>query len=161
MLMISCQCCHIPLCRFCFAERLPEGLSCLKGAHFYNSHKVTYVDLPWPWPCCDFFCLIELKLEEKKRSRRQNTKSDGISPFQQECGLGCMCAQSCLSSNLVDSTGTCQPPLSMGFPRQEFWSGLPFPSAGHLPNPGIEPASPMWQADSLPQGKPVAWGRLW
>ena len=32
--------------------------------------------------------------------------------------------------------------LSMGLPRQEYWSGLPFPSSGHLPNPGIKPASP-------------------
>ena len=35
-----------------------------------------------------------------------------------------------------------QVPLSTGFPRQEYWSGLPFPSPGHLLNPGIEPASP-------------------
>ena len=35
-----------------------------------------------------------------------------------------------------------QAPLSMGFPRQEYWSGLPFPSSGDLPNPGIEPVSP-------------------
>ena len=35
-----------------------------------------------------------------------------------------------------------QPPLSMGFPRQEYWSGLPFPSPGSLPNSGIEPVSP-------------------
>ena len=34
-------------------------------------------------------------------------------------------------------------PLSMGFPRQEYWSGLPFPSSGDRPNPGIEPPSPM------------------
>ena len=33
-------------------------------------------------------------------------------------------------------------PLSMGFPRQEYWGGLPFPSPGDLPNPGIEPVSP-------------------
>ena len=39
-----------------------------------------------------------------------------------------------------------QAPLSMGFPRQEYWSGLPFP--GDLPNPGIKPASHAWQADS-------------
>ena len=38
----------------------------------------------------------------------------------------------------------------MGFPRQEYWSGLPFPSAGDLPNPGIEPTSPAVQVDSLP-----------
>ena len=39
-------------------------------------------------------------------------------------------------------TVACQAPLSMGFTKQEYWSGLPFPSPGHLPNPGIEPASP-------------------
>ena len=43
-----------------------------------------------------------------------------------------------------------QAPLSMGFSRQEYWSGLPFPSPGDLPDPGIEPASPALQADSLP-----------
>ena len=41
-----------------------------------------------------------------------------------------------------------QPPLSMGFPRQAYWSRLSFPSPGHLPKPGIEPMSPPWQADS-------------
>ena len=43
-----------------------------------------------------------------------------------------------------------QSPLSMGFSRQEYWSGLPFPSPGDLPDPGIEPWSPSLQADSLP-----------
>ena len=38
----------------------------------------------------------------------------------------------------------------MEFPRQEYWSGLPFPSPGDLPNPGIEPRSTALQADSLP-----------
>ena len=41
-------------------------------------------------------------------------------------------------------------PLSMGFFRQEYWSGLPFPSPGDLPDPGIEPRSPALKADSLP-----------
>ena len=40
-------------------------------------------------------------------------------------------------------------PLSMGFSRQEYWSVLPFPSSGDLPDPGIEPGSPATQADSL------------
>ena len=39
-------------------------------------------------------------------------------------------------------TIACQTPLSMGFFRQEYWSGLPFPSPGDLPDPGIEPAAP-------------------
>ena len=38
----------------------------------------------------------------------------------------------------------------MGFSRQECWSGLPFPSPGDLPAPGVEPRSPAWQADALP-----------
>ena len=50
-------------------------------------------------------------------------------------------------------TVACKSPLSMGFPRQEYWNGLPFPPPGDLPDPGIEPASavaPAWQANSLP-----------
>ena len=47
-----------------------------------------------------------------------------------------------------------QAPLSMGFFRQEYWSGLPFPSPGELPNPGIEPGSPALQADALPSEPP-------
>ena len=52
-----------------------------------------------------------------------------------------------------------QAPQSVEFSRQEYWSGLPFPSPGDLPNPGIEPKSPALQADTLPSeppGKP-AW----
>ena len=54
-------------------------------------------------------------------------------------------------------TVTYQDPLSMGFSRQEHWSGLPFPSPGDPPNPVIEPGSPALQADTLPfeaPGKP-------
>ena len=47
-----------------------------------------------------------------------------------------------------------QAPLSVGFPQQEYWSGLPFPSPGDLPDPGIEPRSPALQADSLPSEPP-------
>ena len=43
-----------------------------------------------------------------------------------------------------------QPPLSMGLPRQEYWSELPFPSPGDLPDPRIKPKSPSLQAESLP-----------
>ena len=51
-----------------------------------------------------------------------------------------------------------QLPLSMGYPGQEYWNGLPFPSPGDLPDPGIEPWSPTLQADALPSeppGKPM------
>ena len=49
-----------------------------------------------------------------------------------------------MSDSFVTSwTVTHQAPMCMGFPRQEYWSKLPFPSQGHLPNPGIKPTSPM------------------
>ena len=47
-----------------------------------------------------------------------------------------------------------QAPLSAGFSRQEYWSGLPFPSPGALTNPGIKPGSPALQADALPSEPP-------
>ena len=47
-----------------------------------------------------------------------------------------------------------QAPLSMGFSRQEYWSRLPFPSSGDLPNPGIKSGSWALQADSLPSESP-------
>ena len=43
---------------------------------------------------------------------------------------------------------------SMGFSRQEYWNGLPFPSPGNLTDPGIEPGSPTFQADALPSEPP-------
>ena len=52
-----------------------------------------------------------------------------------------VCAQSYLTL-VTPWTVACQDPLFMEFSRQECWSGLPFPPSGHLPDPGIEPASP-------------------
>ena len=52
----------------------------------------------------------------------------------------------------------CQAPLSMEFPRQEYWKGLPFPSPGDLPHPGVEPGSPALPAEtspSEPSGKDI------
>ena len=51
-------------------------------------------------------------------------------------------------------TVVCQASLSMGFSKQEYWSGLLFPSPGDLPDPGIEPRSPALQADALPSEPP-------
>jgi len=68
---------------------------------------------------------------------------------------GGLVAKSCLTL-ATPWTLACPAPLSLGFFRQEYWSKLPFPSPGDLPGPGIEPWSPVLQADSLPtelQGK--------
>ena len=71
-----------------------------------------------------------------------------------------MCAQPLSRVQLFASLWTvaCQAPLSMGFSRQKYWSGLPFPLPGDLPDPGIKPESPAPQADSFPSeppGKPL------
>ena len=57
------------------------------------------------------------------------------------CEGGGLITKSCLTL-ATPWTVVCQAPLSMRFSKQEYWSGLPFPSPGYLPNPGIEPGSP-------------------
>ena len=70
----------------------------------------------------------------------------------------CMLNHSCSVKLFVTpQTIACQAPLSTGFSRQEYWSGLPFPPLGDLPNLGTEPESPALQVESLPlshQGSP-------
>ena len=63
-------------------------------------------------------------------------------------GGGGLVAKSCLTL-ATPWIVACQAPLSVGFSRQEYWSGLPFLSPGDLPDPGIEPRSPALQTDSL------------
>ena len=70
------------------------------------------------------------------------------------------CMLSCVRLFATPWTAARQTPLSTGFSRQEYWSGLPYPSAGDLPNPGIKPRSHVFdrQVDSLPLshlGSPV------
>ena len=72
---------------------------------------------------------------------------------------GDLVTKSCLTL-LTPWTVARQAPLSMGFPRQEYCNGLPFPSPGDLPNPDIEPMSPALQGESLPlshQGSSISW----
>ena len=68
----------------------------------------------------------------------------------------CLIAKSCQTPLQSHGPVTLQAPPSMGFSRQEYWSGLPFPSPGDLPDPGIEPASPALEVDpstTEPPGK--------
>ena len=59
-----------------------------------------------------------------------------------------------MSRSTAPSTAARQAPLSMGFPRQEYWDELPFFSPGDLSDPGIKPGSPALQADSSPSEPP-------
>ena len=71
----------------------------------------------------------------------------------------CVCVCVCYSLSRVQLfvtpwTVARQAPLSVGFSKQEYWSGLPFPSSEHLPNPQIKPGSPALQPGSLPRELP-------
>ena len=68
----------------------------------------------------------------------------------------CVCVSCSVVSDSLRPLDYSLPPgsLSMGFPRQEYWSRLPFPSPGDFPDPGIEPRFPALQADSLPSKPP-------
>ena len=87
------------------------------------------------------------------------------SPLIQNCYLGqvaCVCAQLLSHVWLFVTPWTVarQAPLSMGFPRQKYCSGLPFPSPGDPSDPGMEPTSPASQAGSLPPAPPgTKWQR--
>ena len=72
-----------------------------------------------------------------------------------------LCLVPQLSPTLSDSMDYSPPGSSMGFPRQEYWSGLPYPPSQDLSNPGLEPRSPKLQVDSLlsePPGNPKKTG---
>ena len=74
------------------------------------------------------------------------------------CVCVCFCVHahvlSCVQLFAATYIVALQAPLSMEFSRQEYWSGLPSPTPGDLPSPGIEPRSPTFQADALPSEPP-------
>ena len=88
--------------------------------------------------------------------RHSRTVTDGL---LKDVSEWVQVAQSCLTlCNPMDCSH--QAPLSMEFSRQEYWSGLLFPSLGDLPHPGIKPRSPPLQADSLPSEPPGKYLRI-
>ena len=66
----------------------------------------------------------------------------------------CVLVTQCVQLFATPLTVAHQAPLPMGFSRQEYWNGLPFPSPGALPNPGTEPRSPTLQAEPVPSELP-------
>ena len=137
----------------CIAVYLSHWVSNRIGVIFYSSYSV------WGMAHCiqwgqghDLFCRLlfsELSLPIGSLNNcwmNQVNNLDWISSsFHVVVQL-----LSCLWLFVTPWTAACQAPLSMGFPRQEYWSGLPIPSPADLPDPGIKAGSPAWQTDSLP-----------
>ena len=78
--------------------------------------------------------------------RPRETQDQGEGSPSWLCAVRCC---SVVSNSAIPWTAAHQAPLSMGFSRQEYWSGLPCPPPGDLPNPGIKPRSPAWHGNSL------------
>ena len=83
-----------------------------------------------------FFCVCNTKARCHKYHRKLSEKSESVS-------------RSIVFDSGISSTVAHQAPLSMGFSWQDYWSGLPFPPPGDLPNQEVEPRSPALNADSL------------
>ena len=133
---------------FKFSVNCDHWLSTSQGMWLCKLNQQNRPMLAGSWYCCCivvvYFCQIPPVLQ---------SISQGVNIIEWKC-------QS-LSHVWFFATPwsvACQAPLSMEFSRQEYWSGLPRPSPGNLPDPGIEPRSPTLQADSLPSeppGKPI------
>ena len=85
-----------------------------------------------------------IKKEKRKREKSQ------LHPLLDHIKNGGVSVPKLRLTFVTSWTIAYQTPLSMGFPRQEYWSGLPFPSPGALPDPGVEPRSPALQTNILP-----------
>ena len=101
----------------------------------------------------------EKKPRREEKAKNQNPKSSLMSSEEEIDPKVCVCvSHSFVSNSATPRIVARQVPLSMEFYWQEYWSGLPFPSPGDLPNLGIKPRSPALQPNSLPSeppGKPT------
>lgn len=134
------------LCRFCFAERLLEGLSCLKGAHFYNSCKVTHVDRHGHDLAVTFLPnRAEIGRKEKDPADKTLSLDVEFPLSNRSVAWGISVPSHVSFLNLRTSTAACQAFLSMGISQARILWAIFLQGIFHS---GIEPASPVWQADS-------------
>ena len=142
------------------------GQSMSFGAHTKLVQILTLLLISWVWLWVSYFTSQSLYFHLHNggncstSSVEWNNTNCVLRTAPVTCGAGGLVAKSYLTL-AIPWTVACQAPLSMGFSRQEYWSGLPFPSPGDLPHRGIKPESPAIQADDLPTelwGKPKASG---
>ena len=110
-------------------------------------------------------CMCKKERDSHRKQTNGYQRGEGRGRGMQVRGVGlrdtCVCVCVCVYCRFshvqlfaTPRTAAHQPPLSMRFSKQDYCSGLPFPSSGFLPNPGIKPRSPTLQADALPSEPP-------
>ena len=97
----------------------------------------------WVWFLVGDYDPASLAARQTKQNKKKRIPSRSCKGSQEPPRLVLYVCMTCFCPTL------CQAPLSMGSPRQEYWSGFPFPSPGDLPDPGIKVASPALQGHSL------------
>ena len=127
-----------------------------------DKHKVRGITGSWMWLGHFSGCDLGQYVDAESRSRHfrdspnihhQNMQARSFpltaKPYWKYLFYCCLGAKSCLDSLVNPRTVTCQAPLTMGFSRQEYWSGLPFPSLGDLSDQGLKLRFLHWQMNSL------------
>ena len=125
-----------------------------KNWTWLNTHTLIF-----DYKCCDNFRWTEKGPSHTCTCIHSPSNSLAIQAVWQSSFHGGLVAKLC-STLAIPWTAACQAPLSMGFSRQEYWSGFPLPSPGDLPDAGMEPVFPSLQAVSWlqgdsPPGKPL------
>ena len=147
--------------------------TCMKWSEVKSLSRAWLVATPWTVACTKLLCPWDFLgkstgvgchflLQESSRPRDRTQVSWIVDRrftiwATRESDKGEV-AQSCLTLCDPMDSNLHQAPQSMGFSRQEYWSGLPFPSPGNLPDPGIKPRSPTLSTDALPSEPP---GKPW
>ena len=104
---------------------------------------------------CALYLTRPMMVTDLKYYRKNQESEEAFEPMNVK---GKVKPLSCVWLCATPQTVAYLPPPSMGFSRQECWSGVPFPSPGDIPDPGIEPGSPALRAEALPfesPGKPT------
>ena len=127
---------------------------------FFHCWKPPSLGLAFKTEILFFFFFSICAAEASTRLKSWSLAWMAPSPLSLNCYLPDLLPSSNVSCSVVSNSSQphgCQAPLTTEFSRQEYWSGVSFPSSGDLPNPGIEPGSPTLRADSSPsepEGKP-------
>ena len=165
-LYISCKGIHSPFWTYASSLHWHLILSHPKCPSFPETHfRVTFVSQAWlkyfwtPWGLKPGLLVLYQEPAFACWTPSSVIPTVRVGQFGSE-GV-CLCAHSAVSNSFMTPwTVAHQAPLSMEFSRQEYWSGLPFPSPGDLPNPGTEPASPVLAGRAFTSespGKPQFW----
>ena len=141
-------------CRLCVLLRRGSWLVSFRGREDPGAGKCVRLVLWYTGLGCRATWVVRLDISWRRQAHcrvLEEPRAEGGHRKTEKCRVSTGAAQVLICIQLFETPWTVAPqaPLSMGFSRQEYWSGLPFPPPGDLPDPGTELTSPALKADSL------------